>query len=370
MLCTLLVALGAARGADLAVHRVSAPGLAHALHFYFQQSPESPDGRLVVYNALHVEQGATDVFICAPDGSGQRKIATVNGKPNMHTGVASLWLDSRTVAFVAGGDRVHLIDVISGSERVVSGAIGDLCATTGLVAFRINRGESSTLEPGIYVLDVKQGQSRRLFGAEDVQRFAAAMNVTRPAVEWRFDHPLWSPDGRQLIFELKTGAKSRSTEDFLLVANASGTDLRLFGLKPMHPGWWNNELVFGHDWAHEDDKVFKLWTLDGKISETAAGVGCHGAVSPDREWIATESWYRADPIVLRLFRRGETQPTAVLFTQEQHSKEIWEMRTHVHPAFSRDGKRVYFNAWPAGAPGPQVMSVDISSIVAGSAGAR
>lgn len=361
-----LLAVATGHAATYPVHGVSAPELAHALHFYFQQSPESPDGRHVAYSSLRPAENETDVYVCAPDGTAQRKIATVKGRVSMHMGAAPFWLRDNVLAFTEGGDRVHVVDLAAGTARVVAGAISDYSAASGRICFRINEGESTTLVPGIYVLDPFQGEARLVIGRDHVKEFAAAMKVTRAVDLWRFDHALWSPNGKQMIFELKTGSASRSTEDFLLLANADGSNIRLFGHKPMHPGWWNDELIFGHDWAHENDKRFKLWTREGNIAATAAGEGCHGAVSPDREWIATESWYGADPIVLRLYRRGQTQPTAILYVQQERSREIWKLRTHVHPAFSRDGKRVYFNAWPDGAKGPRLMAVDIAEAITGS----
>lgn len=365
-----MLAAAVARGASLPLYSVSAPGLTHALHYYFHQSPESPDGRRVAYSSLRANDNETDVFVCAPDGTDQRKVATVRGKVSMHMGAAPFWLGANVLAFTEGGDRVHLLDLAAGTARVMAGAISDYSAANGLICFRINQGDSSALLPGIYVLDPKRGTPTRLIGPADVKELAAAMKVTRAVELWRFDHPLWSPNGKRMIFELKTGPTSRSMDDFLLVADADGSGRRLFGPKPMHPGWWDDDLIFGHDWAHRNDKNFKLWTADGKIAATVAGEGCHGAVSPDREWIATESWYGSDPIVLRLFRRGQVQPAAILYVQQERSRELWKLRTHVHPAFSRDGRRVYFNAWPENAPGPQVMAVDISAVQGNGTGSR
>lgn len=360
-----LLAFTGGHAVELPVRGISAPELAHALHFYFQQSPESPDGRHVAYSSLRTNEKETDVWICAPDATGQRKIATVKGKVSPHMGAAPFWLGPSVLAFTEGGDRVHIVDVSAGTKRVVPGAISDYSPANGLFCFRINEGESTSLVPGIYVLDPKKGDATLMVGQADVKELAAAMKVTRAVELWRFDHPLWSPNGQRMIFELKTGTTSRASEDFLIVADADGSNRRLFGRKPMHPGWWNDDLIFGHDWAHRNDKQFKLWTPEGNVSTTVAGEGCHGAVSPDHEWVATESWYGTDPIVLRLYRRGQTQPTAVLYVQKEHSREIWTMRTHVHPAFSRDGRRVYFNAWPEGARGPRLMAVDISGVIGG-----
>ena len=89
----------------------------------------------------------------------------------------------------------------------------------------------------------------------------------------------------------------------------------------------------------------RRYDLKGKMLEELSGPGCHGAVSPNRNWIVTESWYGSDPIKVFLYQKGETEPAKLLFQQQAvvNGIKFWELRSHIHPAFSRDGKSVYFN---------------------------
>jgi hypothetical protein len=89
------------------------------------------------------------------------------------------------------------------------------------------------------------------------------------------------------------------------------------------------------------------------------GPGCHGAISPDGQWIVTESWYGSDPVEIYLYRRGEIEPRLTLAAMAPS----WHLQTHVHPAFSRDGKRVYLNYNAPGSPGSQVYYVDLAGIM-------
>ena len=113
----------------------------------------------------------------------------------------------------------------------------------------------------------------------------------------------------------------------------------------MHVQWWDNKSLFGHDWHDKGDYHMRRYDLKGALLEEISGPGCHGAVSPDRNWIVTESWYGSDPIKVFLYKKGETEPAKLLYWQRAVVKGIkfWDVRSHIHPAFSRDGKRVYFN---------------------------
>lgn len=57
--------------------------------------------------------------------------------------------------------------------------------------------------------------------------------------------------------------------------------------------------------------------------------------------------------------------TAVLYVQPNMigDNSFWKTRSHVHPAWSRDGRRVYFNAWPADSSRPQLMVADVATLL-------
>jgi hypothetical protein len=127
--------------------------------------------------------------------------------------------------------------------------------------------------------------------------------------------------------------------------NKSGGDIRFFGPKPMHFAWYDNESIMGHDNQINDrqpnDKSARRWSLDADYIETLAGPGNHLAASFNRELFASESWYGSDPVVLKIFRKGETKQ--FWFDKVGDDIIVWELGNHVNPSFSRDGKRVYYH---------------------------
>ena len=133
--------------------------------------------------------------------------------------------------------------------------------------------------------------------------------------------------------------------DYIFYCDENGENIRFIGLKPMHVQWWDNHSLFGHDWQDKMDYHMRRYDLQGNMLEEISGPGCHGAVSPNRKWIVSESWYGSDPIKVNLYKKGEINAAKLLFEQAAIVQGIkfWEVRSHIHPAFSRDGKRVYFN---------------------------
>jgi hypothetical protein len=104
--------------------------------------------------------------------------------------------------------------------------------------------------------------------------------------------------------------------------------------------------IMGHDNQIDDgmpnDKSCRRWDLEGNFIETLSGPGNHLGASFDKQLFASESWYRQNPIILSVFRKGNT--TAFWKdTVSTDSNVTWTLGNHVNPSFSRDNKRVYFN---------------------------
>jgi hypothetical protein len=67
----------------------------------------------------------------------------------------------------------------------------------------------------------------------------------------------------------------------------------------------------------------------------------------------------SDPVDIFLYYRGHVAPTRILAT----TSPSWQYQVHVHPAFSRDGKRVYVNYNGPDSQGGQVYCLDLEAIV-------
>lgn len=314
---------------------------------YYGICPESPSGTRICYTRF-VEPPTTararyaaELWVCDHDLTHQRKVADLAGV-GTHNAAMGLWLDEHRIAYQAGG-QTYVVDADNGQTL-----LGPL---DGQLQHNLHAGEfliccqNPDLTPdrqGLYAVNAQTGALRLLLPISVLQPFTE--RVGEPDLSrWRLQHAQWSTDGSCLAVKIYAG---KGKDWSLVTCRADGTDLAWFGHKPMHFQWYDGDTLFGHDSEVEDGlpntKDLRRWRRDGTVVATLAGYGCHPALSPDRQWVATESWYGSDPVRLMLYQRGQTRPARILGTFEP-ATAVWDLSAHVNAAFSRDGKRVYFS---------------------------
>lgn len=362
--------------ATLVHERVSPPGRAAEIG-YFGTCPESPDGTkiaYVVYNAKPTPAspgGASgSLHVCNTDLTQHAKIRDLE-KIRWEDGASQIWLANDAIAYMdyppGRGPVTYVVntrgEVLHGPFE---GCLGHGDAPNGSVPLWVDRRQyphgSSLGSSGIYLLSggtVKQ--------VVDLQRdfgpLKDRLGGSDDPGEWNMYHPQLSTRGTYLSLRLDTGKEALS--QYLLSCRVDGMDVRLFESqkKPLHQQWYDDSTLFGHE------TVFKpadggprhrarRWDRDGKYLETLAGVGNHPGISPDRKYLASDNLYQLDPVVVQLFRTGRNEPVALIMREAPGP--VWRMRTHVNPAFSRDGKRVYFNKPVDGMP--QVHRVELEGV--------
>jgi hypothetical protein len=164
-----------------------------------------------------------------------------------------------------------------------------------------------------------------------------------------------SPDGRRMLFRFGGGVGGRMG----CIRLSDGRGLTVFpGEKPMHFLWYDNETAMGVNWGFtpadhkpRDPETFQKasrrhwyqrFAIDGGVLETLAGPITHGAAAPNRQWYVGETAdYGVSPIRLALYRKGSTEPAAILM-DHAFAEMTWKKRAHVNPSFSQNGRRVYF----------------------------
>ena len=331
---------------------------------YFQVFPDNPSGEFVAYTAspdgpFEGNKGPAEVWICTYDGKDHRKIGNVD-YAEQHCGARPTWITDTRLAF-ADSKNVHIVDIESGAEQVLKGTIDNYCPINEKILFPYTVGHdwrNLGLESGIYCLDVNTGNLELLVPMKNLARFSPLDTSTYDSGTWFVSHAYWSPGGSKIAFVVFHGD---SPEGCIFLADPDGSNVEMFGSKFMHWTFFDDYSFFGHDDRDKKDTYLRRWDFDGNIIEDLAGPGCHGTISPDRQWIVTESWYNSDPIEIFLYRRGENVPRKILGKQSGN----WHLHTHVHPAFSRDGQRVYFNYNALGGPGSQMYMCDLSELIKG-----
>ncbi|MCC2685487.1 MAG: hypothetical protein K0R75_2386 [Paenibacillaceae bacterium] len=158
-------------------------------------------------------------------------------------------------------------------------------------------------------------------------------------------HPRYSLDGTKVAFNIE------NKRAFLFTMDADGSNLQLFGVKPLHWYWYEGNTFVGQDTGvgrdgKPGDSTGRRWEASGRWIEDVSGRGNHMAVSPDGLLFASDSDYHSDPVVLKCNRKGDLSGTTIF--SSPYSSAVWANgKAHVNPSFARDNSRIYY-AKPTG----------------------
>ena len=344
-----------------------------SVHTYFDICPESPDGRLVAYTRFtggvpgrnRDEPRAGVVVIIDRNGENERVVGEFSSRWG-HFGAYVLWIDGSTIAY-QDGEEVHFANIDTGEEKVFTGGCQMYHSSGGAV---FTPGESVTFgsgpfEDALYILDIETGNVRPVITLNDLAK-AEWLRDEPERENWDLHHAKWSPSGKRVAALVRVlGEKQYEKIMHVFSCRPDGSDIVHFAYvkdgmnnKPMHWHFYDDESIYGYDVA-DPERPCRRWALDGTPIEILhEGEGNHACISSDRSYFVTDSWYRRDPVRLMFYRRGWREPAVLAEMPAFHAAEV-------HPALSRDGRRVYFNHLGVGGQGSQVCAIDIGELVEG-----
>jgi hypothetical protein len=360
LFCMTLVAVASAAVAEPVLGPVKpvAPDAAGPTSFgKFHLSPESPDGRHLVFveysrpSRENRRDARPAVLRVADRETLQSRVVAEIGSAVNHDGQQPVWLDDRHVLY-RDGDRNFTVDIETG-ERVGAAIPGWVGRNVHEGKVLVSDSEAALGRAGIHLVDPFTGKAMLILNRDELN--AAVAPLLGEDVNSHVRHLQFNPSGTRIAFRVNhrprpgepRPERADETRRLLLTADADGGNLVVFGPKPMHFVWYDDDTLAGQDNQIDDglrnNKVTRRWDRHANVVETLAGFGCHMGFSPDRQWFASESWYRQDPVVLRLYRKGETAPADSVVVTDEHAETVWTHGVHVNPSFSRDGRRLYFN---------------------------
>ena len=326
----------------------------HTIHAYFNVSPESPDGAWVVFYASTTKDGHEGELRILERATGQeRVIAQGIVVEDAHRAACQQWLSGgRRVVFHNLRDGhwfVAAVDVATGREQVLvrDRQVGWGTADKDLVPVygcHWNPGEHRDLE----LVNAETGAVQAVVTA-------AAVQAAYPAwIQERFGDrpvsiffPVLSPDANRVFFKMATPAggemrSSKASQREGLV----GYDLAQARFLLMREHW-------GHPAWHPDSRQIiepGLLLIDSETKATRrlpglpSFSGSHPSISPDGRLFVTDCQLnepdRPWGIVVGRIEGGESV-VVHRFNNSQGARS-WR-RSHPHPVFSPDGKRIYFN---------------------------
>jgi hypothetical protein len=328
----------------------------HTLHSYFVTSPESPDGRRVVFYSSTEPSGEVGELILLERASGKEKVL-VSGirTEDAHRGACQQWITDRYVVYHDGaGDHwiVYAVDVVSGERRILA-----LDRQLGFGAPRHpwvpvygkhwNPGAHRDLE----LIHVETGEIRTPVTAEDVIRIYPEWIDSRFGTrDLSIFFPVLSPDGKKVFFKMSKpgngstyrGGSVSDREGKVVFDLESGRFIRLFTTWG-HPAWHPNSDAI----IEKGNLLLDVRTGDTRRYSKTAPTN-HPSYHPSGRMYVTD----ADVSRREFARPGEWAVIAGSSTEDawvvvdrfdnQGGASSWR-RNHPHPVFNADGTRLYYN---------------------------
>jgi hypothetical protein len=333
----------------------------HSIHTYFNTSPESPDGRHVLFYASTADDAQEGEVRVRERASGKETVlARGVVTEDAHRAACQQWVSGgRRVAYhnalPGGGWAVLTVDLATGKERLLAKGrqLGFGQPARDLVPLY---GPHWAPGPhrGLELADVGTGEIRTTPVTPDAVRKAApdVVKAEYGDAPVSIFFPLLSPDLSRVLFKLATPrggdfrSKAASHREGLFCYDLKADRFLFAQEKWGHPAWHpDSRHVLNTRGRVTDAETAKVETLPGAWKFP----GSHPSYSPDGRLFTTDTQAHTDPfggpqgswaVVVGDARTGEFV-TVHRFDNSKGAKS-WRV-SHPHPAFSPDGQRVYFN---------------------------
>lgn len=341
------------------------------IHTYYDICPESPDGSRVLYCKFDKnDSGKGRIIVVNKDGSEPDCIDEVFGV-NMHSGVFQQWIDNSTVvfqSFVNSRSKTIVYSLDSGVMFEIPARVRMFSSENNLCLCEIKDSPSEQLSGkgnSICVSNIKTQAIKTVFELQDAINLYPHKEMLKHADmdSLYFKHEKWSIDGTKFLFVFTdesvnsvTGLRRNHIKG-LFVMTSDGTDARYLGEFGHHPYWGiDSSYAFANcnrfmGKRCENGNMIVKYPVDGtepSILFEGVIIGIHPSFSPDGSKMIGDPFEFPEPHYRGLsiydVESGSTEMLAVMPYTNQWSK------SHPHPVWSRDGKRIYFNSSHTGVP--------------------
>jgi hypothetical protein len=329
----------------------------HVLHSYFVGSPESPDGKYVLYYTSSAGNGESGDIRILERATGKETILASNiTTEDAHRVACQQWTNGgKTVVFHDYRDgtwMVVAVDLENLRQRILArdrqlGFPAPEGVWIPVYGPHWNPGSHRDLE----LIHVGTGESRTpLTAARVVQEFGERLQEKYQTTDISICFPTMSPDEKRVFFKLS----QPGGEDNFRSKKAS----KRFG-KLIYDLEQNSFVRFMGEWGHpswhpDSRHIFEkgnrmIDPTTGKERRPAPSAPSnHPTVNPDGRLFVTDADVSARPFGKSgewavIVGSMETDDFVVVdqFGNTQGPRS-WR-RNHPHPAFSADGKRIYYN---------------------------
>jgi len=329
----------------------------HSIHTYYVTTPESPDGRSVLYYTSGTPEGYVgDLRVLDRAGGRETVIARNVTVEDAHRAACQQWSSGgRRAVFHDVRDGTWLvacIDIASGQERVLAkGRQTGFGQGSGHIVPIYGPHWKPEDHRDLELVNVETGEIKTAVTAAAVKaRYPAEIAKAFGDRPVSIFFPVLSPDGKRVFFKMATPAggdfrsSSASVRQMLICYDLEKSQLILARATWGHPAWHP-------DSRHILEVGPTLFDSDTGSGNRIPGLpgfkGSHPSVSPDGRLFVTDASLETSGgapkewgIAVGLMAGGDH----VMVHRFDHSRgaKSWR-RNDPHPAFSPDGKRIYFN---------------------------
>lgn len=338
------------------VHPVSSAPGRHTIHSYYVTSPESPDGGKVVFYASTTPEGHTGEICVLDRATGQERVlargVTVE---DAHRAACQQWVSGgKKVVFHDCRDGrwvVAAVDLATGKEEILAqdhqlGWVQPGADLVPLYGCHWNPGKHHDLE----LLDLSTGAVRTVVTATAAREaYPQQVGKLFGDRELSVYFPILSPDLKRVFFKLATPAggdfrsSSASVREGLVCYDLAQSKFKFMDTTWGHPSWAPDSrwiIQVGNQFIDSGDGAKR------KIQNGPPLSGAHQSVSPDGKLFVADGMLPGDKqknlwsvVVGRVDGGGY-----VVLHQFDNSKGARSWRkSHPHPHFSPDGRRIYYN---------------------------
>ncbi|MFC1714210.1 hypothetical protein ACFL6S_11095 [Candidatus Poribacteria bacterium] len=331
----------------------------HSVHSYFNTSPESPDGRWVLYYTSTTSEGHEGDICIVERATGKVKtLAKGVIVEDAHRVACQQWISQ--------GQRVVFHDLRDGEWVVISVDINSQKERVLARGRQVGWGQPNTHIIPLYGPHWAPGEHRNLellnVETGDIQTVVTAFEVKETYTEWVSENfgdreisiffPIISPDLSRVFFKIATpaGGDFRSSKASLrkgLVCYDLKQSRFLFLAKWGHPAWHPNSRdiinVSGSNLILINGDTGSVQTIPDLPRFPAS----HPSISQDGQFFTTETRLKSfggakeEWGIVMGDIQGKDFEIVYEFDNSQGATS-WRP-SHPHPVFSLDGKRLYFN---------------------------
>ncbi len=341
------------------------------IHYYYDVCPESPDGKRIVYfRFAGAVPGPGAIMVADRDGVNARPVFEINDTVDRHSAARQLWVDNDTVACCLGdGGRLKtvFVSVSRGTRRELRGALRMISPTAplGLTTLHDFADLPSMKDDAVCLMDLRTGNLRPLFTVADALK-VHPLGPSFPGDDRiLFLHTKWSPGGTRFFFMAANIYRIAKEENLtrinsIFVAEADGSGLRYLCEEFHHPIWSGDDdhvLSFrpsasggamGMKWWGGYQDLVAVPVQGGEPTLVFSGLaGKHLIGSPDGRRVVTDAtnYPERGQGTIVVYEAGSSTARPVL---QMAQADFSQRGCHIHPTWSRDGNRVYFNSMEGG----------------------